>query len=316
MKYFTIALFTTMSASVLGQDINAAIKLFENNQAATSEKIFRSINSDHTSYAQAQYYLGRIAFDKEDFDLAEEYFEEAIDENDSESDYHLWLGNTFGVVAQNANVFKQGLLAPKIKNEYERAVELNDKNEDAMWGLVQYYTQAPGFMGGSYEKAIDMANQIGQVNKLRGYSARITVYSAQEKYNLVEKEYKAAALIEPAWNINLGYFYQQREDYENAFKTFESLATKEDFKWSAYYQIGRTSALSGQRVDRGITCLENYLSHEPEDNQPSHAAAKMRLAMIYEKSGDKTKAVNYYQASLKDDPKMEESKKGLERLGR
>ena len=314
MKYFLLLLITTVSTSILGQDVNTAIKLYENNQTAKSERIFKSINSDHPSYADAQYYLGRIAFDKEDYDTAEEYFEEAIDENDSKSDYHLWLGNTFGVVAQNSNVFKQGLLAPKIKSEYERAVELNSKNEDAMWGLVQYYTQAPGFMGGSYEKAIDMANELGKLNKLRGHSARVTVYNAQEKYDLVEKEYKLAAAVDPAWNLNLGYFYQQRGEFAKAFVTFEELEKAQGFKWSALYQIGRTSALSGQRFEQGVNALESYLQHNPEENQPSHAGAKMRLAMIYEKNGDKSKAIGLYKEALQEEPEMELAKEGLKRL--
>jgi len=47
---------------------------------------------------------------------------------------------------------------------------------------------------------------------------------------------------------------------------------------------------------------------------PSHAAASMRLAIIYEKQGDKAKAKGRYEASLKDDPEMELAKKGLKRL--
>lgn len=315
MKSISLTFFLFIGHILFGQDLSNAINHYKNNKPDLAAKIFKSIDDDSKQYGEAQFYLGRIAFDKEDYDAAEEYFEEAIDYNDNNSDYHLWLGNTYGVVAQDANMFKQGLLAPKIKSEFERAVELNDKNVDALMGLVQYYTQAPGFMGGSYEKALVMANKIAAVNKLQAHSARITVYSAQEDYGLMEKEYKAAANLDKRWILNLGYFYQQRQSYDKAFSTFDRLLSDPELKMAGLYQIGRTSAFSGLQTSKGIASLEEYLSNEEDENAPSHAAAKMRLAMIYEKMNNKTVAVKYYKESLKDDPKMEQAKEGLERLG-
>lgn len=314
MKLLFTLLFAGLVVISQAQDISKAKLLYQDGQVDQAARIFKSADDSNKAYGEAQYYLGRIAFDKEDYDTAEEHFEEAIDFNENNSDYHLWLGNTYGVVAQDANMFKQGLLAPKIKSSFERAVELNDKNEDALFGLVQYYTQAPGFMGGSFEKALVMANKIAKVNPLRGHSARITVYAAQEKYDHVEKEYKAAAKLNKNWILNLGYFYQQRQEYDKAFQTFERLLSDEELRRAGLYQIGRTSAFSGLQADKGIKSLQEYLSAPAAKNEPSHAGAKMRLAMIYEKTGEKTKAISYYKQALKEEPEMEQAKEGLKRL--
>ena len=84
---------------------------------------------------------------------------------------------------------------------------------------------------------------------------------------------------------------------------------------SLLYQVGRTSALSGTRPELGIESLERYIKEtDASKAAPSHAAAKMRMAMIYEKQGDKAKAKGLYEASLKEDPKMELAKKGLKRV--
>lgn len=317
MTTFSLLLsFTLLSSTLIAQSLSQAIAFYKNGEPAKAQRLFKSVPDKSNSFAEAQYYLGRMAFDEEDYDAAEEYFEEAIEKDDNNSDYHLWLGNTLGTIAQNANVFKQGMLAPKIKREFERAVELNNRNQDALWGLLQYYVQAPGIMGGSYEKGLEVAEKLGKISKVQGHSARSTVYAAQEKFDLVEKEYKLAASVDPAWNMNLGFFYQQRGQYDQAFETFENLTTDENLKWAALYQVGKTSALSGKNIDRGIACLEMYLTHTPSKNQPSHAGAKMRLGMIYEKAGEKVKAREYYRQSLSEDPDMKEAKAGLERLGK
>jgi tetratricopeptide (TPR) repeat protein len=126
-----------------------------------------AIADDQKDYADAQYYLGRISFNAKAYDDAEEFFEEAADTNDKIADYHYWYGSTLGQIATDANTLKQGMLAPKIKDEFEKTIALDSKNLDAHWGLVEFYTKAPGFMGGSWEKATQTAGGIMKINKLK-----------------------------------------------------------------------------------------------------------------------------------------------------
>jgi hypothetical protein len=69
------------------------------------------------------------------------------------SDYHLWLGRACGRLAERVDVFRQFLLARKMKLHLERAVELNPENLAARADLREYYEKAPAFLGGSVEKA-------------------------------------------------------------------------------------------------------------------------------------------------------------------
>ena len=309
--FLLICLLTNQSNA---QMLDKGIQYYDSGALDKAKVTLKRIQKDQQDFHRASFYLGRIAFDKEDYDAAEEYFEEAIDANDRVSDYHLWLGNTYGVVARDANVFKQGFLAPKIKNSYEKAVELDDRNIDALSGLVQYYTRAPGFMGGSWEKGLQMAEKIFLVDPAKGHSARATVYLSQEKYTLAENEYIKAAKLSDDKILNLGYFYRKREQYNKAFDTYERLMNSDDLRVIALYQIGKTSALSGEKSVLGIESLQEYLKAEPEENQQNHAFALMRLGMIYEKIGDKKIAKSYYSQSLVKNPKQEEAKKGVNRL--
>lgn len=292
------------------QSLKKGVDLFDQGKLKQAKTFFTAIDDEN---AERNYYLGRIAFDEDEWDDAVDFFEDAIDEEES-STYYTWLGNSLGVMAQNANIIRQGMLAPQIKDAYEKAVSLNPREMDAQWGLVQYYTQAPSFMGGSYEKAEETAKAIKKIDPLRGSDALAIVYNGLEKYDLAEKEYITASKLDSKRLLNLGMFYQRRSDYEKAFETFEKAIATDSTDFGSLYQIGKTSALSGLKLDRGIVCLDDYLKEEPQNGNPSHAGALMRLGMIYEKKGSKSEAIASYKKSLKLEPNMEQAEDGLARL--
>ncbi|GAB5526123.1 MAG: hypothetical protein Roseis2KO_39950 [Roseivirga sp.] len=315
MKHLLTLILLLSSLFVFSQSLDEGIRLYKIQQLDQAGKALKTIKSSDPAYAEAQFYLGRVAFDKEEYDDARDYFEEATEANNTNADYYTWLGNAIGTVAQDAGKLRQASLAPKIKNAYLKAVELEPKSLDAQWGLLQFYTQAPGFMGGSWEKAEQAARAIALIDPLEGHDALATVYLRKEEPELAEKEYLAAAELAPNRLGNLGVFYQNQQWYDKAFATFQKAFSQFPENMSLLYQVGRTSALSGTRPELGIKSLEQYMAKtEVEKASPSHAAAKMRLAMIYEKQGDTAKAKTLYQASLADDPEMDLAKKGLKRV--
>ena len=50
--------------------------------------------------------------------------------------------------------------ASKARQYFERAVALDPANEEAMNDLFDYYLQAPGFLGGGFERAEQVAKRI------------------------------------------------------------------------------------------------------------------------------------------------------------
>lgn len=292
------------------QSLNVGIDLFDLGEFEKSKVFFLTISEENS---ERNYYLGRIAFEDDELDDAVDFFEDAIDQKEL-SKYYTWLGNSLGIKAQNSNFLTQGILAPQIKSAYEMAVSIDAKNIVAQWGLVQYYSQAPGFMGGSWEKAEETALAIGKINELEGCDAMITVYAAQEKYDMVEEQHIKASEIDKMRLVNLGIFYQSRKRFNEAFETFENAHLNDSTDYNSLYQIGRTSALVGTRFERGIQCLTDYLNEKHHEGTPSHAGAYMRLGMIYEKQGNKAKAIESYQQSIKQDPEMDLAIQGLQRL--
>jgi len=297
-------------------DIEKAQNLITHKRYAEAKKILNAFNSKQADYHQARYFLGKIAFNEEQYEDAAVYFEDAIAANDKIADYHNWLGNTYGTIAQNANVLKQGMLAPKMKSAWERTIELDQNNLDARTSLIQYYIQAPGFMGGSVSSAKTVAAQITKLNAAEGHRQMGYIFAYEENFTEAEKFYKMMIESNPDYYFHLSNFYLSQKQYPEAFKIFESAIQKNPSDYMAVYQMGKTAAISGQNLDKGEASLKKYLQYTPKSNEPSHAGANMRLAQIKEKQGKKNEAKVLFEAALKSDASLKEAKEGLERVSR
>src|SRR6476660_3394121 len=96
---------------------------------------------------------GKAAMLRNDAEAAAALFEKAVAQNPKSAEAHYLLGTAYGSQAETAGIFGQASLAGKTKDEFEKAVELDLNLLDARFGLIQFYTFAPGIMGGSYDKA-------------------------------------------------------------------------------------------------------------------------------------------------------------------
>jgi tetratricopeptide (TPR) repeat protein len=307
-----------LSCSLFAQSskIDQGKNLFEAKKYEEASKIFSAVDDENKDYAAAQYYLGRIAFDKKEYDDAADYFEEAVEANDKVADYHDWLGNTYGTIAQDANMIKQGMLAPKMKSAWENAIALDPKNLSARKSLIQFYLQAPSIMGGSIDKAKEVAKQIVKLNPAEGHRSLGNIYLKEEKPAEAEKEYLEMVKADPTLINGLTNFYINQKQYDKAFGLFEEAIKKNPDDILVHYQLGRASAISGQKLDRGEECLKKYLNYTPKANEPSHGGANMRLAQIQEKRGNKTEAKRLYETALKLDSNLKEAKEGLQRISK
>lgn len=314
----TMSLLALLQVAVVicyGQ-LAEAIKLYDAKKPEESKRLLVAIKEGSPSYAAAQYYLGRIALDKKEYDEASELLEEAVDANDKVADYHYWYGTALGMIAQNSNVLKQGMLASKIKDEYEATVKLDPQYLSAYWGLIEFYTQAPGFMGGSYEKAYETARSMGKINIADGHRALGMVYAREEKFAEAEKSYLDAYKANPQYFGPIVNFYVNRKDYPKAFSFLDLELKKQPEHFVLGYQYGRCSAISGQNLDRGLAYLNKYLGYQPKENEPGHGGAHMRLGQIYEKLGKKPEARKQFESALKLDATLKEAKEGLDRVSK
>src|SRR5262249_24461817 len=153
-------------------------------------------------------------------------------------------------------------------------IALDPDNLDARSDLIQYYVQAPGLLGGSKQKAFEQAEEIRRRNALRGYLELGALYERDKRFAEARQAYRNAAKEKSGRHggeYRLGVFYQNTGAYDKAFDVFESMIAENPSEVGALFQIGKTGAMSGQRLDRAAEALEAYLQTTPGRNDPSLA---------------------------------------------
>jgi tetratricopeptide (TPR) repeat protein len=136
---------------------------------------------------------GRAALQSGHPETAAELLEKAVTADPSNSAFQLWLGRAYGAQASQASLLRQGGLARKARVAWERAVALDPENLEARESLITYYAQAPGFMGGSTEKAHEQAEEIRKRDPIRGLLHHAVLYEHEKKHAEAERMYAAAA---------------------------------------------------------------------------------------------------------------------------
>ena len=267
--------------------------------------------------AHAMFLMGRMMYAQGNSGDAVDWFEKAVKRDEGNAMYHTWLGNALGDEAQKANRMRQPFLARRVKTEFERAVELDPKLVEPREGLVAFYSQAPGIMGGSMEKARQHAAEIVKLNPIRGRLQVARVAEREKDAATAEREYKALLTSFPdsaAGYYALGSFYRTQSRWEDAFATYEQLMKLKPDELPVHLSWAGTAVQSGTNLDRAERELKYYLENAKDAPRQNMSNAHWRLGQIYEKTARKDLARTEYNAALNINPQNQNAKKSLEGL--
>ncbi len=226
--------------------------------------------------------VGRDYFMMGDFKKAVEYFQHAVDANPNSSDNALWLGRAWGRRAETSNPFVAPGYASKARQWLEKAVQLDDKNSDAMSDLFDYYLDAPGFLGGGYDKAQAIARKIADVDPAEGYFARAKLAEKRNEYETAETQLRHAIEIAPhqvGHVLDLAKFLanQGRQQESDAlFAKAETIAPETPGVW---YARADTLIKQKRNLDEAKRLLRKYVqssSITPDDPSKNDAQRLLR----------------------------------------
>lgn len=252
------------------------------------------------------------------WDDATKAFERAVGANERSSENHYWLGRAYGVQVLNANVLRQPGLARRTRASLERSVELDPGNLDARAGLMQYYLRAPGFAGGSVDKARQQVAEVRRRNPYRGGQLAATIERRQKNWTAAVQEYERLIEQYPdsaaPWS-SLASTYGDQKRWDDAFRTIDRFVAAQPGELLAQYAVGRAAGESGQQLDRGAQALRRYIAGAmPGPGEPTVATAHLRLGTILERQGRKDLARAEYETAVRLEPTLEAAREALKRL--
>lgn len=312
---FGLAASITVAVPCRAQSVEAGVALYEAEKFVEARSALLPFGDRD---AVAAYHLGLIMMEQKDDRKAVEWFERAVKLNPRSAVYYDWLGRAYGRQALTANKLKLPFLARKTKGAWETALALDPDNLDVRDDLIAYYTQAPGFLGGSKQKAREMAQEIKKRDAYRGSISMANFCSGEKDDACVEREFNELVAKFPdssGVHVSLAALYANQKKFDKSFSVLDQRVRVKPDEPAILYQIGRTASLSGQQLDRGEEALKKYIASPPEKG-PSPANAHYRLGLVYEKKGLKNEARREYQTALQLNPKHEEATKALRELSR
>jgi len=140
--------------------------------------------------------LGKVHFGLEDFRKAQETLEEAVKAQPASPAWH-WLGKAYGRRAETASFLSAPGLASKCRQAFEKSVSLDPANTEAMSDLLEYYLEAPGFLGGGTDKAVALAARIGLRDPAEHQFALARIAEKKKDYAAAEQHLRKAMSLHP-----------------------------------------------------------------------------------------------------------------------
>lgn len=163
---------------------------------AEYEKSLALLEKDSPSPA-TQFLIGRDYLMAGDFKRSTDHLERALHAAPNNAEYQDWLGRAWGKRAETSNILVAPGYASKAREAFEASVKLDPRNSDALSDLFDYYLDAPGFMGGGYEKAMKVADQISSIDPSEGYFEKAKLAQKHQQYEDAEKNLRKAVAVAP-----------------------------------------------------------------------------------------------------------------------
>src|SRR5436190_22155361 len=148
--------------------------------------------------------------------------EKAVSLDPNNSAYHLWLGRVYGEKADASSFLSAAGLAKKVRNEFERAVQLSPDNAEARTDLAEFYLEAPGIVGGGRDKAEAQSQILARSAPARAHWVNARIAEKKKDPATAEREYRAAVDASHgsalAW-FNLALFYRHTQRWDEMEQT-------------------------------------------------------------------------------------------------
>ncbi len=218
-----------------------------------------------------------------EFKKASDTLEGAVRLKPGDSVLHMWLGRAYGRRAETSSFLTAPGLASKARGEFERAVALNPVNKEAVSDLFEYYTEAPGFLGGGTDKALALAEKHREADAGE-YHYRLAQLARKRKdFDAAEDHLRKALEAEPRGlgrHIDLAAFLSRQGRHAESDALFQRAAEMEPDSPRLMFARARAFVEAKRNLDLARVLLERYLKAPltPDDPPRAEAEALLRRA--------------------------------------
>ena len=236
----------------------------------------------HNEDAAANFLRGRDYFMLGDFKKASDYLQKATAGDPRNGEYMDWLGRAFGKRAETGNPIMAPVYASKARQAFEKSVALNPKNGEALSDLFDYYLEAPGFLGGGFDKASQVARQIAAVDPAEGYFAQAQLAQKSQQFQAAEQHLREAAALAPhqvGRLIDLAKFLAKEGRTQESDQVFLQAQKLDPNAPRVWFARADTLIRQKRNLDEAKSLLQKYMhANITVDDPPRQEAARLLKA--------------------------------------
>jgi Tfp pilus assembly protein PilF len=273
--------------------------LLQQGKFKEARNFFEDILKKDENNAKAHTDLGMVYLNRRnpeyDVDKAVDETEKAVELNPNNAEYQFNYGAALGIKTQNAGIFKQAFLAPKVKKAFLRAVELDPKLFQARIALAQYYLMAPSIVGGDNDEGWKQLDEAIKLDELQGRFVKASMLLRKEEKEKAEKEYKMLVSSYPKdWRTwkGYGYFCLRVERTDDAIKYLQKYVELRSDTADSYQSLAEALIKKGD-MDLALTNLHKSLALDKE-----YVPAIISLGDVFKTKGQTQEAKETYRRAI------------------
>ena len=114
--------------------------------------------------SETLYLSGLANYEKKNYEEAIKLLQLAVTQKPDVAKYHHILAVSYGREAENVNWFKAMDYAKRTLSHLERSNDLDPNNLEILDDLMDFYHEAPGFLGGDTEKGNEIKDLIEKLS--------------------------------------------------------------------------------------------------------------------------------------------------------
>ncbi len=280
LRILAAGILATGIAGAADQQFAEARKLYNSTDYEQSLKVLQAIPSKDGPVYEL---MGRDYFMLSDFKKASDVLEKAFSWEPANAEYALWLGRAWGRRAETSSPFTAPAYASKARQYFEKSVQLNPVNLEAQSDLFEYYLEAPGFLGGGFDKAKITAVRMTEIDPAEGQWAEAKLAEKHKESRSAEAHLRRAVELAPQQVgkiIELARFLSKQGRYQEADQSFERAEKVAPNSPRVVFAKASTYVEANHNLEVARELLKRYMSMSlnPDDPPKSEAAKLLRKA--------------------------------------
>jgi len=249
-------------------------------QRTKYEQALELLRNSSDKGVQALLLTGMCQYMIGDFKKASEVLEQAVQVDPGNSEAYLWLGRAYGRRAETASFFTAPGLATKARASFERSVQLNPSDKEAVSDLFEYYLEAPGFLGGGMDKAQALAERTMNADPAEYHYRLALIADRRKQYGDAEEQLRRSVELAPRQVgrlIELAKFLAKRGQYAQSDAAFLEAEKMAPDSTLLMFERAKTYISTGRRLQDARLLLQRYLNSPLSPDDPPRGEAEQLL---------------------------------------